>query len=311
MIPIEYDRDAKCPIWDGFLEETMDGDLDLICFLHRMAGYMLTGSTGEQKMFFLYGTGCNGKSTLLDTLMHVMGDYARPVASDLLMLRREDSHPTALADLQGIRMATCAEVEQGRRMAEVRVKELTGMTSHKSLIKARRMRQDYYEFEATHKLVVCGNHKPIIKGTDEGIWRRMDLIPFNVKITEPDKELPEKLLEEAPGILRWCVRGCGDWRLHGLAEPPAVQDATKTYRTEMDILGEFIVDTCVIDPNAKSTAASLYDEYKQWCVENKEYAMSKRKFGSALKERGFDQRHDGKDRSRTWFGIGLRTDANG
>jgi len=311
LIPIDYEPQAQSPLWDKFLEEIMGGDLYLIAFLHRIAGYMLTGITREQKMFFLYGTGCNGKSTFLDTLIHVMGDYARPIASDLLMLRREDSHPTALADLQGVRMAVCPEVEQGRRMAEVRVKELTGMTSGRSLIKARRMRQDYFEFEATHKLLASGNHRPIIKGTDEGIWRRIDLIPFNIKITNPDKELPEKLLAEAPGILKWCFRGCGDWLLHGLAEPPVVEDATKTYRTDMDILGEFLDDRCVEHPEAKVTSALLYSEYRQWCEDNNEYVMSQKKLAHALKDRGFVQRHHGEGRSRTWFGIGLRADANG
>jgi putative DNA primase/helicase len=303
MTAVRFEPKAPCPQWQAFLTRIMGGNVELLAFLQRAVGYALTGSVREQKLLFLHGTGANGKSTFLSALLHVWGDYGRRIAPDLLFFDRDDTHPTALADLCGVRLAVTTEVEQGKRLAEVLVKQLSGGDR----LLARRMRQDYFEFEPTHKLFMAGNHLPVIRGTDHAVWRRIALVPFTVTVPEGEqiKDLADKLRAEAPGIFRWCVRGCLDWQAFGLSEPAEVRAATGQYRSDMDILGDFLAERCVVLPGAEVTSAELNQAYRAWCEKTGERAMSARSLGLRLKERGFTQKHSGESRARTWMGIGL------
>jgi putative DNA primase/helicase len=256
---------------------------------------------------FLYGTGSNGKTTLITTVMSVLGDYGQQAAPDLL-LAKQGAHPTELADLFGARFVASVEVEDGRRFAESLVKQLTGGDK----IRARRMREDFWEFDATHKVFLAANHKPVVRGTDHGIWRRIKLIPFTIKIpdAQQDKSLPKKLKAELPGILAWAVRGCSDWQREGLGEPEEVTSATEEYRSEMDVLANFIEDRCVEHEDAHAAAAQLWKAWKSWADISGEKIGTQKAFGARLTERGFESfKYSGgkhKDR-RGWAGIGLQT----
>jgi putative DNA primase/helicase len=211
-------------------------------------------------------------------------------------------HPTGFADLRGRRLAVTPEVEFGKRLAEVAVKELTGG----DLMTARHMRQDYFQFRPTHKIFMCGNHLPVIRGTDHAIWRRIMLIPFTVTFPEErqDKDLPAKLRAEAPGILNWLIEGCLEWQENGLAEPEEVTAATRAYRTDVDILGDFLNDCCVIESNRQATFADLNRAYREWRRANGEQSMTACRFALLLKARGFKK---GRTMSvRFWQGLSLK-----
>lgn len=301
LAPVAYEPEAECPLWEKSLGEMMEGRRALVDYLRRAAGYALTGSVREQVLFFPYGTGANGKTTFLKTIARTMGpDYAMHAAPELLMVKRGESHPTDRADLFGMRFVATVEVEDGRRLAEVLVKQMTGGDP----IRARRMRQDSWEFDPTHKVFLAANHKPVIRGTDHAIWRRIRLIPFKVKFEKPDKNLPEKLDSERVGILAWLVRGCIEWQRTGLADPVEVLTATEEYRQEMDSLGDFFGERCVIAKGQTAPAKDLYAEYEDWAKDNGADLLTKSKFGKSLRERGFQP--DRNTTVRFWLGIGIR-----
>jgi putative DNA primase/helicase len=301
---VSYDPDAVAPIFAQFLERILP-DPDVREFLARAAGYALTGDISEHKLFVAWGTGANGKTTLLETLNAVMGDYAGQLEADLL-LARNDGHPTGIADLRGQRLVVASESDQGRRLAEGVVKRLTGGDR----IKARRMHQDFFEFSPMHKLWLLTNHRPDVRGTDQGIWRRLRLLPFEVTIDEADqdKRLPVKLLDEAEGILAWAVAACLRWQADGLTEPLAVQMATAAYRAEQDVLGEFLGDCCQVAEEQTASAADLFAAYSAWCSANGEEAASQKRLGTALTERGFERVKRGANRRWHWVGLGLIVD---
>ena len=211
--------DAACPVphWNSFLDRVTGGDAELIAFLHRVVGYALTGVTREHALFFLYGTGANGKTTFLNAITGAMGDYCRIAPIETFTASISERHPTDLAGLRGARLVTAVETEEGRRWAESKIKALTGGDK----ISARFMRQDFFEFTPQFKLLIAGNHKPGLRSVDEAIRRRFYLIPFTVTIptAERDPELLEKLKTERPGILHWMIEGCLRWQQHGLAPP--------------------------------------------------------------------------------------------
>jgi len=227
-------------------------------------------------------------------------------APDLLLAKRSDRHPTELADLFGKRLVTAVESGEGRRLNEALIKQLTGGDK----IRARRMREDFWEFEPTHKLWLATNHKPQVRGTDLAIWSRLKLVPFTVAFPEErqDRQLPKKLLAELPGILRWAVEGCLAWQKDGLGVPDEVKAATETYRQEQDILAVFLSECCVINPLAKAAAKDLYRAYVEWCEETGERPTSQRNFGMRLTERGFERYRGGKSGGFMWRGIGLLTE---
>lgn len=301
IAPVEYGPKAKAPTWEGFLERVLPSEA-MRSFVQRLIGYVLTGDVSEQVLPFLYGPGANGKSTLVNVVLEMMGDYGKQAAPDLLVAK-QGTHPTELADLFGARFVASVEVEDGKRLAESLVKQLTGQDK----IRARFMRQDFWEFSPTHKAVLVANHRPAVRGTDHAMWRRIKLVPFEEIIPkeEQNPRLPEALREELPGILAWAVRGCLEWQSEGLGEPEEVRSATEGYRAEMDILAAFLEDHCVVSPNAEVGATPLYHAYRDWCSEMGEASETQTRFGKRLAERGFESSRDTKTRRKTWRGIGL------
>lgn len=308
LAPVEYDPQAQCPTWWAFLEKIMNGDGTMMEFLQKAMGYALTGDTREQCLFFLFGLGANGKTTFLETLQTLWGDYAKRTSTETFLVKKGNSIPNDVAALRGSRLVAAVEVESGRRLAEVLLKEMTGGDT----MTARFLRAEFFEFKPEFKIFLAANHKPIIRGTDNGIWRRIHLIPFTVQIPkdQQDKELPAKLRAELAGILNWAVEGCLQWQHEGLTPPPEVRMATNTYREEMDPLGGFIGECCVVTPSAEAMAKDLYKAYTAWAEESGEKRpMSQKEFGGRLKERGLmnsqETRGQNKGKSK-WSGIGLR-----
>lgn len=289
ITPVNYDPKAKAPVFENFLLQIMGGDKELVSFIQRAVGYSLTGSVKEQCWFICYGVGANGKSTLLDSLYKILGDYGMPAAPDLLMLPRGggEKHPTEQADLMGKRFVVAQETESGRQLAEVTVKRLTG----DALIKARFMRGDFFKFCATHKLWLATNHKPVIKDTTESTWRRIILIPFEVVIpaAERDKDLPEKLVREFPGILAWAVAGCLEWQKSGLQIPARVRAAVNEYQEESDVIGRFLKERTLKDAGNSEYLDKIFKSYQTWCGENNQGATSSRGLSQALQERGLQK----------------------
>jgi len=294
------EQQAECPAWLKFLDRIMAGDQDMVNFLQRVVGYCLTGSIKEQCMFIAYGRGANGKSTFMDTIMHIMGDYATTTPVETFVNRREGSIPNDLAALAGVRLVTCSETSEGGGLDEALVKLATGGDP----IPARFLNREFFHFIASFKLWMLTNHKPIIKGTDEGIWRRLRMIPFTVTIPkdERDGDLPAKLRAEAGAILRWALTGLKEWQRIGLAPPQAVMDATDAYKEEMDILSDFLTDCCKVAPGATYENKLIYNAYSVWAKENGLNVRSHKWLSRALMDRGFTQdenRHNG----RRWIGI--------
>lgn len=300
LAPVEYRPDATAPRWARYLEEVLP-DPDVRRFLQAAVGYSCTGDVSEQCLFFPYGGGANGKSVFLTTNQRMLGDYAAQVMPDLLMANRGEHHPTELTDLYGRRFVATVEAEEGRRFNESLVKWLTGGDR----IRARRMQEDFWQFDPTHKIWLAANYKPVIRGTDKAIWRRVRIIPFTVTIPEEkrDPHLVDALMAEAPGILRWAVEGCLLWQREGLKAPAAVNVATSDYAAEMDLVGRFIADCCVVGTFSQIAARDLYRAFCSWCTENREREFTQQTFGRRLTERGFTR-----ERRRTghwWAGLGL------
>lgn len=306
LAPVAYDPVAICPTWDAFLARIMRDNPELIGFLQRLVGYSLTGSVREQMLFFLYGSGANGKSVFLRTILAMLGrDYAKQAAPDVLIESR-DRHPTEVADLAGVRFVASIEVSEGKRLAENLVKQMTGGDP----MKARLMRQDFFQFDPQFKICLAANHKPVIKGTDFAIWRRIKLIPFTVTIpeAEQDKTLGDKLLAELPGILAWAVRGCLAWQREGLGIPPEVVDATAAYRAESDELAPFLEECCNQGEKLQAQAGPLFKAYQAWAEENgilTRDQLTNVKFGRQLQERGFDKFKDPSSRQTFYMGLEL------
>ncbi|HEY1956030.1 MAG TPA: phage/plasmid primase, P4 family [Polyangiaceae bacterium] len=283
VAPVAFDSTAKCPTWDAFLERAMAGDRMMILYLQRIAGYLLTGSVKEHALFFFYGGGANGKTTFTNTLMRLLGDeLAGPMPRDMLFAKSE--HATREASLFRRRLAVASEVGEGKRLDESFVKDITGG----DVISARRMREDFWSFFPTHKIVMFGNHKPIITGGDDGIWRRIRLIPWLVQIPEAerDQSLPEKLAAELPGILNWAIAGCLEWQRIGLTPPESALEATSTYRAEQDSLGEFfaMLEFGPDHPEFRVTRAKLRATYEAWCEEEGRQPLGARRFTDRLRE---------------------------
>lgn len=268
------------PRWEQFLAEVFDHDLQLVEFVQRMAGYLLTGSTVEQKLFFLFGTGANGKSVFLDVLRSVCGAYAHNLPTEALMVSRHEQHPTVLASLQGKRLAISGEVEENARWAESRIKSLTGDET----LTARYMRMDYFTFRLTHKHVIAGNFKPRLQGDDLAMVRRLVLIPFAQRFegTRRDSSLPERLKAEYPGILAWAIEGARKWAASGLAIPPTVTQASQDYMSEQNDMEQWIADCCVRLPQAVAATSVLYRSFAKWKEANGEHAPSVRSFSQRL-----------------------------
>ncbi len=307
LAPVEYHPDAEYLTWRDILWRIFAERIELIECLQRWAGYALTALATESVLPIWYGVGANGKSTVANALLELMGtDYSMKAPPDLLMAKRGESHPTERSDLFGKRLVVCNETDEGRRLAESLVKDLTGGDR----IRARRMREDFWEFRPTHKLVICTNHRPEVRGSDHAIWRRLRLVPFTVVIPdhEQDKRLGEKLRDELPGILAWAVRGCLWWQREGLAWPADVTRATEEYRADQDVIAAFIADCCIVDERMRVKATPLFDAYKAWCEQTGEAVVSQRRFGAAMSERGFKRYTNN---GRWYAGLGLNDSTEG
>ncbi len=329
-LPIPYTPEAPCPTWDRFLWRIMGGTLTpddpdiragelenrqaaderaqrLISFLQHAVGYSLTGATREQCLFVLHGRGANGKSTFLEGLQALFDMYGQSTPSASLLAKdahRYDGIPNDIARLRGARLVTAVEIGEGKRLNEELVKRLTGQDT----MTARFLRAEFFDFTPAFKLWIACNHLPTIRGTDQAIWRRIRLIPFEVSIpeAEQDKDLPAKLRAELPGILAWAVRGCRLWSAEGLGAPNEVQAATAAYRTAMDTVEAFLEERCVQidDDQVKTQATRLYMDYQAWAKTTGEETLTQRVFGDRLTERGF-QRQRGTGNHYYWHGLGL------
>jgi putative DNA primase/helicase len=298
---IIYDKDAKAPLWLAFLDRIFKGNADLIAYVQRSIGYTLTGSTAGQCMFICHGTGANGKSVLIDVVRALLGDYARNADASTFMAQQQDRIRSDVARLAGARFVATVEIDEGRKLSEALIKQV----SSGDRMTARFLNKYDFEFTPRFKLWMATNHKPVIRGTDYAIWRRIRLIPFTVTIPEAERDgnLTEKLLRELPGILAWAVQGCCDWQTSGLLEPAAVKAATSAYQSEMDVIGQFLEESTITSDRCQVACADLYAAYAKWAEVGGEKPVPQRLFGARMTERGID-------RVRRWngwvyIGIGL------
>jgi len=302
IAPVEFTQydgdDGKygCPRWEQFMEEITGNDPELMNFLQQAVGYSLTGDTSEQVYFFLWGTGHNGKSTFLNVIMDILGDYAGKTVPGTLVKKNSDRHLTELAYLEGLRFLVTEETEQGRRVDEQLVKQFA---STREALTVRKMYGDPYQMRVTWKLWMQGNHKLEIRGQDEGIWRRTLLVPFTQKFEGAARimNMEEILLKEADGILRWALDGCSSWMQHHLQIPSVVRDATAQYRHDEDVIGRYMEDRWVLDPEGTQlkdqgtvTPEEMYRDYKEWCEATNEYLLKKGKFEQRLKDKGYEKK---------------------
>ena len=282
--PIQYKPDAECPLWETFLHEIFGGDEELIGYIQRAVGYSLSGSTSEQCAFFLYGTGNNGKSTFLDIVREICGDYATNIQPETIMVRPNGGGASSdVARLKGARFVTSVEPNEGMKVNEGLLKQLTG----DDIVTARKLYAEEFEFKPEFKLWMATNHKPIIRGTDTGIWRRIRMIPFTVHIPPDrvDRGLKDKLLGELEGIFAWAIEGVRLYNQLGLQMPAAVAAAVEAYRAEMDVISSFIAACCIVEAGRQVRANDLYRVYSDWCQRNNEYCMSSTKFGIEVAKR--------------------------
>jgi putative DNA primase/helicase len=294
--------ESACPVWLAFLTRIMGGDADMVAFIQRVVGYCLTGSTREQCLFILYGNGSNGKSTFLDTVRAVFGDYAQHSRAETFMKdRKSGGIPNDVAALRGARLVTSSEPEQGAQLDESLIKEMTGDAA----ISARFMRQEFFTFMPTFKVLLATNHRPVIRGTDHGIWRRIRLVPFTetIRDEEKDRDLGKKLEAEADAILAWGIEGARLWSEHGLQEPAAVREATEDYRADMDVLADFVSEKCAL--HGVSTNTELYKAFMEWQQANGEKPRSQKWLTRALIDRGYKQ-DPSRKYGRRWIGLSLR-----
>lgn len=306
LAPVAYDPDAVAAVWEAFVEQVLP-DPELRSFVQKAVGYSLTGDTSEHVALLLFGSGANGKSTFLEALREVLGDYQQQAPSDLLLSKKQNGGASPeLARLRGARFITSVETDEGRQLAEAMFKQLTGGDR----IAARELYKGFFEFTPTGKFWLATNHKPEVKGTGEAIWRRIRLVPFTVTVPQKDRDpkLSEKLRREKAGILRWAVDGALAWQAEGLGKPAAVAAATDEYRQEMDHLGRFIEDYCVLGAKEEATARELFGAFRMWAEEQGiPRPWSQVTLGKRLGEReGIVSKRVGHDKVSTWLGIGVR-----
>lgn len=301
QVQVVYDPTALAPKFIEFLTQIMGGNKALVDFIQRAIGYSLTGDTSEQCLFFLYGSGANGKSTLLNVVRELLGDYGMQCPAETLMVKQGGGNvPNDIARLRGARFVATSEIEDGRRFAESMIKQLTGQDT----IAARFLFAEFFEFVPKFKIWLGANHKPVIRGDDQAIWRRIRLIPFAFTIPQHkrDKNLTARLKNEFPGIIAWAIQGCLKWQQQGLNPPPEVLAATDEYKSEMDLIGKWIDECCDVAPHASAQASTLYGSYKHWVEDNGGFPLSSTKLGLKLSERGFRKEKSG---NVFYYGIGM------
>lgn len=299
----DYDPYAQCPQWETFLREVFQNDQDLIDYLQQWVGYCLTGSIAEQQILFAYGLGANGKSVLFSVLADMFGSYAVTAPVDTFMLNgNEGPKSFLLARLAGARFVLANETADGQRLAENTIKELTGGET----IAAAHKYGHVFEYRPSFKIAIVGNHKPLIRGTDTGIWRRLHMLPFNRTFTphQQDPELVTKLKSELSGILNWAIKGTQAWRQNKkLQVPDAMRKEVDAYRSESDIIGQWLDERCTRQAGLQESAASLYSDYGNWCRVNGHHPSSQTILGRRLSERGFTKKTGSKV---VWNGLALQ-----
>lgn len=303
---VEFTDKIDCPRWLDFLNEIFEYDQELIDFIQKAVGYSLSGSTREQCMFVLFGNGRNGKSVFLDIINDILGTYATNIQPQTLMVKQQSSGANSdIARLKGARLVTTTEPNDGVRLDEGLVKQLTGGDK----VTARHLYGNEFEFEPEFKIWMATNHKPIIRGTDDGIWRRLKMIPFQYQIPDKkvDKNLKHKLRKELPAILNWAVEGALKWQKEGLKNPRVVEEANKEYRTEMDVTELFIQECCDVDESYSIQAKVLYQTYKEWAKENGQYEMSNTKFGKEMGNKFGKHKTNGQIK---YFGLMLNQESD-
>jgi len=300
---VAFDPTATCSQWEAFLHRVLAGDDALCAYVRRFVGYLLAGDVRDQSLHFLYGNGANGKSTFCEVLFRLLGDYAVIASPDLIVMKRHASIPNDVARLRGVRAAIMNETRQGTRFDEAKLKDLTGGDA----LTARFLHQEFFDFLPTHRLVIRGNHKPGIVGTDEGIWRRLRLLPFTVEIpvAERDDALAKKIIEhELPGILNWALQGSLEWQCAGMNPPTVVTDAVKAYRQESDTLGRFLDEYCEINARGFIASSTLMASYKKYCDLHSEQCISAKDLCEEMESRGFPRKKT--DKCNGFRGLRLR-----
>jgi putative DNA primase/helicase len=313
--PVHFDPHATCPLFLEFLHKIFQGRQNLIRFMQRVIGYSLTGETREQIFLVLFGAGSNGKSLLLKILRALFADYGHTMEAKTIYAKREDRMPSDVAELAGKRFVACSEANEGRRLDEATVKQITGGDE----MTGERKYENQFSFTPQFQLFFATNHKPEIRGTDHAIWRRVQLVPFDVKFWDAEKgekgppelqadpALFDKLRAEMPGVLAWAVQGCLDWQRDGLGTPDEILNATRGYREEQDRLGAFFSERCVVTPTAIAKSSDLYAAYSVWADDNGEVKMTQTAMGKQLKERGFIKTLQAGTGKAVWRGVGCRS----
>ena len=300
---VVFDPEAKCPLWRKSLRDMMAGNDDLISFLQRALGYTATTSVAEGVIIFLYGYGANGKSTFLNIVRSLMGDLGTQATGETLLEgTRSSSGPSSdIARLHGKRFVAISEIDDGKHLAEARVKSLTGGDA----VTARFLHQNDFTFVPQIKIWVATNHKPVVKGNDHAIWRRIVLIPFEVKFAkhQQDRKLEAKLMDELPGILNWVIEGCMEWNRIGLAAPDSIERATGHYRSQMDMIGLWEAEKCIVSSKVEVLCSEAHASFSAWAQDNYNVSYTKNRFGRMMTERGYERK---KRPDMTYMGIGLR-----
>lgn len=301
--PVTFGKNANCPRFEQFIAEIFGDDRELIHFVQKVIGYSLTGSVAEQCLFACHGDGSNGKSTLLEVLLFVLGDYGIDLPFSALEAKRNGNPPGEGVSLPGARFAKVVEIREGRHLDEARIKSWTGG----DVITVNPKHKKQFSFEPTHKLWLAFNHKPVISDSSTAMWRRIRMIPFLQRFEgkQKDRALLEKLKAEAPGILNWAIEGCLRWQAEGLDAPKPVADATREYQDESDALTPFLEDRCRIDATKFAVSAELWTAYLDWATENNEPTMNRKIFADHLKRRGFTPDEHGHGKTRIWRGLEL------
>ena len=296
---------GDCPRWRAFLADVTQGDEEVQAYLQRWAGYMLTGETREHAFMFVYGPGGNGKGVMMNTLAAALGDYAATSPMETFMATQHERHPTDLAGLRGARLVLAQETEAGRALAEAKLKALTGGDK----ISARFMRGDFFEYTPAFKLVMVGNHRPVIRNPDDAMRRRLHLLPLTFRPSRPDHGLQRHLLAELPGILQWAVEGCLAWQRDGLGKPAVVRAATDEYFAEQDLLSQWLVERCDrTDARATTPSTSLYRDWKGWAEARGELPGSNKAFSGAM-ERHHAKKHT--NAGNVFLGVRLKPSEGG
>lgn len=302
---IDYKPEADCPKWLAFMDKIFEGNKDLINYMQTALGYSLTGNTGEQCWFVLYGIGANGKSTFMNIIQEILGDYAINTPFDTFLSKAKGDIPNDLARMRGARFVSAIEAGENRKFNESLLKNIVGSDR----ITARFLRQEFFDFYPECKIWLAANHKPLVKEFSSGFWRKIRLIPFKVVIPEEERILQydKILLEKKTGIFNWILEGYKKWKEEKLKTPLEIEEATAQYRDQMDVLSEFIEECCIENHQVRITTKELYRAYKGWCDENNEKEIVKKVFGRRLEERGYRSVRFGSPiQNRGWQGIGLK-----